>query len=140
MLEESLMDDLLRVKDLMVPNPIFVESWQSINHVRKLMLDNSFSFIPMVDEQGKWWLIPDYNLMECLQTANSKNERTKRKASKIIDGISAFWLNPKKAESCFEEDIAKELVNKLKLQPLLVFKDPKNQDRLVGILTSFDLL
>lgn len=139
-LEDALMAGLTRVTDYMVRDPICAASWQPISFVRQQMLLNSFSFLPVqleVEGITGWHLIADSAVATYLRGAESNGERRKRMAQTVEHGIVAGQLNVEKATLI---DVTADIAHALQAysgQPLLVVD---GNQRLVGILTSFDLL
>lgn len=131
-LEEGVTMKMNRVEDLMVRDPIRAEGWHLMNHLRKKMLESSFSHLPFVDDQANWFLVSDVNLMLFMR-ANPKSHLSLSEA--VQNGSLA--LVP--AQTCHGEELIVDILTKTKQGPLLVIDDAK-PTRLVGILTAFDLL
>lgn len=134
-LEESISMNGRVASDLMVRNPLTAELWHNIATVRRDMLTNSFSALPIkVDDE--WKLISDRSLVDFLRGAS--NAEKKRRlgasvASVVRDGILAIE-NARTVAADTPIDEVKEILNNL---PVLVLDSAQN---LVGILSSFDLL
>src|SRR5260370_30348891 len=59
-LEEAIMSELHQVSDFMVRNPVCAFVWQPLSFIRQTMLVNSFSYLPVLVENGgniEWRLI-----------------------------------------------------------------------------------
>lgn len=126
------MDD--QISNYMVRSPLTASDWEPLSHVRKEMLINSYSYIPIFIDD-KWQLISDYGLFNYLK--NKKDELVT-----LRESIKTAKQNGLKLESPFGYVNEEQSVKRLTLDstlPVLVHSkdDPK---RLVGILTSFDLI
>jgi CBS domain-containing protein len=139
-LEESVMAEMTTVGDVMVRTPVSVEPWQLVWHARRLMLENSFSNLPMLiaDENVKRWVfVSDVAVMTFL---GPSNERDKSRRSKTLDQARKEGLRLDKADCCVETELVIEIIPRLERGPLLVTATQAGSDRLVGIVSAFDLL
>src|SRR5262245_48403457 len=75
-LEESLAMSANVAGDLMVQNPTTAESWHNVAAVRRAMLTNSFSFLPVQDSNGVWKLLSDAAVVTYLRRARNARERS----------------------------------------------------------------
>jgi len=145
-LEEALTESLMTVSDYMVKNPICAFHWQPISFIRQQMLENSFSYLP-VFISGKWRLISDIDI--ALYLGFGSNNSRKKRYVKIVqeamsDGLDGLKPYEVSNEYLFygNENIEKleEVLKKFRGQPILVVASAESPQRLVGILTAFDLL
>ena len=142
------LEDALRIKmnmnntvsDFMIRNPVCAHLWQPVSFVRQIMLTNSFSYLPVQDEDGKWRLVVDLEVARYLQTHSNRNvglatplERAKAEGMPLPEAKKACVTNSVK------EALERLNDEKSKGQPLLVFRNDTCNE-LEGILTSFDLL
>ena len=135
-LEESIMMGMKYAKDLMVRNPQTAESWHSVSEVRRKMLANSFSTIPIYLHEGaKWSLLTDTAIMQLV-----RKDRHKYLPMSIKEVISLPMLNVVDADCCRPDTFVDDLVAKMNTHPVLVTERIQNEDRLLGIITAFDLL
>jgi CBS domain-containing protein len=143
LLEEGIVMNMDRVEDLMVRTPVFAESWHLVSHVRKMMLSNSFSWIPIYQENdasGKWVLLEDVSLMKWIRSESQKSKQKARLALRVGDAISKHELAVKGAHRCRGDSLITEILNQMGERPTLVTEKIDGRERLVGILTAFDLL
>jgi hypothetical protein len=116
------------------------------------MLANNFTYLPLWDERGqepKWRLVSDYAVARYLRSAPSKNRKDGRKerlAKTVGEALpsdeSAFSLDKlilTEARYCAWDTTVEKALDKLG-GPLVLVVDRHSHERLVGILTSFDLL
>jgi len=137
--EDALMngnEPLTNIGDLMVRSPITAELWQPVSLARQTLLANSFSYLPIKSEE-KWMLLSDARLVEFLRLNSPNNEKRKQRlATSLKDAIN----NGLRLETALteQETTSIESIDHTKVErPILVIDQ---QDRLVGILTAFDLL
>ena len=123
------------VSDYMARNPLCAEPWQPISFVRQQMLANSFSFLP-VKMAGEWCLVSDLEIATYLGTNN--NERRQRLSHKLDKAGIGLYA----ARFCSIDTPLKDALYMLggDQRPLLVSLNNGDQQVLVGLLTSFDLL
>jgi len=142
-LEQAIMANLDRVEDLMVRNPVFAEPWHLVSHVRKAMLANSFSNIPIfVGEagSGKWMLLTDTAIMRLIRNEVDKKQQRTRLAMQVDAAIKQRLLEVEPAVCCNGVTSTGELIHKMNERPVLVTEEVHHQERLIGIITAFDLL
>lgn len=133
-LEDALMSEANKVCHFMVRDVVCAEEWQPLSFIRQNMLTNSFSYLPVCVD-GKWKIISDYAIASYLRSVNSE-ERKERLAKRLSESVKD---DLEKAETCDENTDVSAILDKLRKntgKPILVISDKK----LVGILTSFDLL
>jgi CBS domain-containing protein len=123
------------VKHFMVTNPLCAFLWQPISVVRLAMLGNAYSFLP-VETDGSWGLISDEAVARYLRCATSSADTRRRMAISVADAGSEGMVIEAVDVVRPEERIAVVLDRPSDLKPKLVV----SERRLVGILTSFDLL
>lgn len=142
-LEEATMIAMDRVEDLMVRNPVFAEPWHLVSHVRKMMLTNSFTCIPVYQvKEGKarWMLIRDSALMHWIRSDEDKTKQKARLAASVEDAITKHGLPVKGAICCGPETTISAILPRMNDHPTLVTEKIQGEERLLGILTPFDLL
>ena len=101
------------------------------------MLANSFTYLPITyNEEGiqKWGLISDYSVAKYLRT-DSNTERKKRLA-KTVEEVLKKDLDIDEVMTCSPTDTLDKALEQSKGKPVLVM----DQDRLVGIVTPFDMV
>lgn len=135
MLDEALMADLLEAKDLMVATPVFVQPWQQVAEIRRLMLANSFSYIPVVDLPTNPNAVVSEVALAKMLCVGSTDRRTRMSLS-LIDAIQQDILKPEDAPTCTPTTKKRDILSQIEHLPTLV----KENGRLVGIITAFDIL
>jgi CBS domain-containing protein len=141
MLEEAIMTNMNRVEDLMVRTPVSAEPWHLVSHVRKLMLTNSFSWIPVFqDKPSRWMLLRDAALMKWIRSEPNKKKQGERLAMPVSDAISQHKLDVKGAICCSRDVLISVILAQMDERPMLVTERIQGQERLLGIITAFDLL
>jgi hypothetical protein len=138
-LEEAILAKMTRVEDIMVRTPVIAEPWHMISHVRKSMLANSFSYLPLLLD-GAWRIVGDASVMRYLRTAPDETERRKRLASQVGPLVGAGQLPATLAIYCSPDDTLDQLLEKIRDQPVLVIQNPDSAPRLLGLVMPFDLL
>jgi hypothetical protein len=123
------------VGDYMVRNPTCAELWQPISFIRQQMLANSFSFLP-VKYATKWYLVSDLEIATYLGTDVSERRKS------LAHTLTEAKLPLTEAQSCLVDTPLEEALRLLAndQRALLVFRTEQEMQRLVGIVTPFDLL
>ena len=88
--EDALMEEAFGARDFMVRDLVCAFPWQPISSVRRNMLENSFSFLPMAAEPTvapRWKLVSDFSLASFLRKANSRAERNRRLACQLVSRL-----------------------------------------------------
>lgn len=124
------------IKSYMVTEVTKAEVWHPLRLIRQNMLNNSYSWIPIFNK-GEWYLISDYSVARILKSNSSNRE--------CIDSkVEDLWeeLRPIKATYIDQEtEIDIETLDCTPAKgPILVFEPNGYPDRLVGLITAFDLL
>lgn len=139
-LEDALMADTFSARDFMVKDPICAYLWQPMSSVRRNMLVNSFSFLPVAvdaSESPQWRLISDFSLAAYLRANPGCNERNRRLAKKLGEAVNEGLLNLIEAPECGPEDAVTTVLDRSQGRPVLVLGP---QRELRGIVTPFDVL
>lgn len=143
LLEESIMQTVDRVEDLMVRNPVIAEPWYLISHVRKAMLANSFSNIPVFltdGDDGKWSLLTDAAIMRFIRSSPTNTDQKKRLTMSVAEAAATKILELTEGHCCPPKTPVSDLLLQLNSYPVLVTEGIDGKDRLLGIITAFDLL
>lgn len=135
-----------RVEHFMVSEPVRAEPWQTVAHVRRLMLRNSFSFVPAwIEDIQAWRLIGDHALAEWLGSHDDGARKVKEQCS-LQDAINSDATKPGPclrltvpADPLVPEATREAALAATKIGPALVV-DGVHKSRLLGIITAFDLL
>ncbi|WP_141631548.1 hypothetical protein [Rhodopirellula baltica] len=138
MLDEALMSDLQTAKDLMVNSPVVVEHWQQLAEVRRQMLSNSFSYIPIIGLSDRPNAVVSEIAMARVLSGN-RSERNRLLALRVCEALEEpeeKRLGIEDAPECVPDSTREEFLKTASHKPTLV----KSNGRLVGIITAFDLL
>ena len=131
-LEDALMQGATKIADIMVRGVVVADEWQPVSFVRQQMLVSSFSYIPVY--LGGWKLISDSAIVKYLNHSNY-SERKRRLISTVGEAINK-GLQAEKAKTVGPNAKVSKIKDKWSGKPILVTEGR----RLVGIVTSFDLL
>lgn len=149
---ESKLNELeMKASNYAVSGVTTAELWQPLSLIKKEMLINSFSYLP-VYYKGSWKLVSDYNL--ALYLRGSKNQRSRKESQTLKDAIEGgntvnegtkdevtHYLSLEGAETMKPDvDISTKELNSTK--PILVVSKETDDtvERLHGLFTGFDLL
>jgi CBS domain-containing protein len=136
MLEDGLVSNSDVIDDFIVREPVIAELWQPLSLVRQVMLRNSFTWLPIKNEDGLWQLIGDAGVARMLRGVPNSGARKDRLAMTVGEAIANRELT---------------LVEPLRVKPgTPVSQILKSQDwnvvlvvldgRVIGMATPFDLL
>jgi hypothetical protein len=142
-LEEAIMSNMQFVEDLMVRTPVIAEPWHLVSHVRRTMLANSFSNIPVcVESQGarRWKILTDTAIMQWIRAATSKSDKMRRLSLPIGEALAQGAIATEDAAHCKPGDLIAKVVPQMNHLPTLVIEGINGQERLVGIIMPFDVL
>lgn len=123
------------ITNYMVRNPTTASLWEPLSHIRKEMLINSFSHIPVYYD-NEWKLISDYYLNNFLRKFPGDYQKG------LSLNVEYAINNDMKLEhpaNIVDENSSIEGLNLTSTKPVLIISAVE-QNRLVGLLTSFDLL
>ena len=150
MLEDVLMSASKseQIKDYMIRRPVCAESWQPVSFVRQMMLENSFSYIPVYmrkkkcAEERSWHIIADYHIATYLQFSGCHK---KLLAKSIEEAIGSNRMAREEAFTAYPDETIQTVLERYVLgprqgKPILVVKKRDNCDELLGIATAFDLM
>jgi hypothetical protein len=120
----------------MVRNPVCAEIWQPISFIRQQMLANSFSFLPVKCAEGTWCLVWDLEIAAFLGTDVAERKQ------RLALSLDATGIQLQPAKRCDLDTPLREVLRIMgeDMRPLLVFRRQQDQQALVGIVTTFDLL
>lgn len=139
-LEDALMAGSFYARDFMVRDPVCANMWQPISAVRRAMLINSFSFLPIAlnsNSHIEWKLLSDYSVASYLRGVNSNGERNRRLALKLSEAVKQKAIDLVDAKSCGPEAPVTDVLLKSQGRPVLVIGSKRE---LLGIITPFDVL
>jgi hypothetical protein len=130
------------IKHFMVKQVVSVEDWQPVAYARELMLTHSFSFLPSFIG-NKWHLISDFSVAAFLSSSADSDDRKKRLSSSILEartkGLHVIDADVRRAN----EDVSILLSATTAApanQKIWLVADESKPDRLLGILTPFELM
>ena len=140
-LEHAMAPSTDLVSDYMVREPIRAQSWQPMSFIRRQMLTNSFSHLPVyleIDAECGWWLISDGALARYLRSQR-RNGCDGRLRATVAEAVASAQLHVVRATTVGPtESVATMFIGESDL-PVLV-EGGGDPPELVGILTPFDLL
>lgn len=139
-LEDALMADADTAREFMVSDPVCATDWQPISAVRRSMLANSFSWLPIAIEQGggrSWHLLSDFSIARLLRSAETPAQRKSLLASKLGEAVNGGRIELVPAPVCQPEERVAEVLKRSNGLPVLVVGA---EGDLRGILTPFDVL
>lgn len=139
-LEDALMNDATTIGDFMVRDPICASEWQPMSFIRQQMLKNSFTYLPILFPNGtesRWRLVSDYHIASYLRGDDGKSRNIR--LAKTLESAVKEGLELEPAHVCHADDTISHALKLSSSKPILVV-DKSNAERLVGIVTPFDLL
>jgi CBS domain-containing protein len=139
-LEEGLAMTAKVVSDLMVQNPTMAELWHNIAAVRRAMLTNSFSFLPVRDANGVWKLLADIAVVRYLKRADKAKERSALLGKPLKDALEEKSIELTECVRISPSKSVHDVAKTMNHTPMLVIEQDGTKERLIGILTAFDLL
>ncbi len=133
----------IKVADFMVRSPVTAEPWHTVGHVRRLMLLNSFSYLPIYWE-NKWHLISDMAMASMFQPLSNAN-RNLLAAARISDVLGCEMPQFKLQVAVIVEPVWEvEQLLKCDQHPGLWLvvnaKEKEGSKQLVGVLSPFELM
>lgn len=141
-LEDAIMTQKTKIRDFMVRDPVSASPWQPISFVREQMLTNGFSFIPIQLSRGSrssWGLLSEYAVAKYLRHDRNEQTRKERLATTVEQAMEYQQLEIVEPEVCSPTDSIHEVLPRLRNMPVLVI-DASHPDKLLGIVTAFDLM
>jgi len=141
-LEDAFMNGCDRIRDFMVQNPVCAEMWQPLSFIRQIMLENSFSFLPVnstPEADPTWKLVSDLALAPYLR-AGTPGDRRQRLAETLSHAEKHGGVQLMDPKRCGPEESARTALEGCKDLPILVTNSGGGTDNLLGIVTAFDLL
>lgn len=139
-LEEGLAMSAKTAGDLMVQNPTTAELWHNVASVRRAMLSNSFSFLPIRDRDGVWKLISDVAVVRYLRRVTQKNNRSEILGKQVQEALDGSEITLTDCNLFSQDKNVEEIAKEVNHVPALIVEKDGNKQRLLGILTAFDLL
>lgn len=139
-LEDALMADAAVVSDYMVHPAVCAYHWQPLGFIRQQLLLNSFTYLPILKDDGTPTdeLISDLAL--ALYLGRSQTERKIRLAHTLKTALASKQLKPTPTCSVELDTKVEEALTKMSGPPVLVVSKKDAPLRLLGILTAFDVL
>lgn len=147
-IEDALMSNCDRkVDNYMVRNVVQAFPWQPMSFVRQQMLSNSFSYMPILlrknnedKNEREWVFISDNHLAIYLTGSKQvRHEKLVRTVKEAIDE-SPFSNSSIKAEICKPDDRVDDILAKMENGKPVIVIDGEDIERIVGIVTAFDLI
>lgn len=135
-IENALMSGETKAGSYMVRTPVCAELWQPLSFLRQQMLANSFTYVPILREM-EWWLVSDYHLARYLRSGCRRHRLAETVEDALRDG--EHHLTVESAITCNKDATVSEVLKKSNGRTVLVV-DSDHKDRLLGIITPFDVL
>lgn len=141
-LEDALMKEASRARDFMVTNPVCANVWEPISSVRRTMLINAFSYLPVAMDtelHPGWHLVSDLKIAKYLHDTSNGKLRLDRLAAELQQAVKANHIRLIRAKTCNpDQDIVSVLSNCTGFPVLVV--DQTHPQKLRGLITPFDVL
>jgi hypothetical protein len=154
-LEDALMAEHHTVADFMIRTPVVAELWQPLSFVRQSMIENSFTYLPVLRD-GEWRLLSDEALAAACRGAPapvSNAERARRLALSVEEALNAGLLTlvepgvlavpSDSVSSVLARGPGGRMVLVIERVDATAVSSPGNRapkSRLLGILMPFDVL
>lgn len=136
------MKEVSSARDFMVTNPVCAHAWEPISSVRRTMLINAFSYLPVAmhtDLHPGWHLVSDLGIAKYLHDMSNDKPRCERLAASLEQAVKANHELLIPVETCNpDEDIVSVLSNWTGFPVLVV--DKTCPQKLRGLITPFDVL
>jgi len=139
-LEEAIMSSGSEAQDVMVQNPTTAELWHNIATIRRAMLANAFSYLPVRDQEGNWCIVSDYAVARFLKQASNTSERNDRLGRRLGDVVTSGDIKLIVCERFQRTEKIETFVEYTEYGPVLVVEGQQGETLLVGIVTASDLL
>ena len=137
----------MKISEVMVANPTCAEKWQTLADLRRTMLVNDFSVLPLRDgkcsDTGQWQVVRAEELAAYLPV---EDEKRRKERNKKTLGCAIGKGDEKLELHCVETADESKEVEKLKENKkrvpsaIIVTTECQNKHHIVGIVTAFDLL
>lgn len=127
-----------RIADFMVSNPTCAHGWQTLADVRRTMLVNDYSVLPLADgyRGTEWRSVRAEDLAACLHDGAGEE-----RAWRLEEAMSDGRLEEYTACTVCEETPLDRIWSEPRLElPLVVTRRVSARNEMVGIVTAFDLL
>ena len=135
-------EEMRCVKDVMVSNPVCAHGWQTLADLRRTMLVNDFSALPLSDglnEDGSWRCVRAEELAAAL--AREDDVPRVRTLAELLSDEHESSRFIYRAIVVKEKEPRASLLGEAALQlPVVVMRSDAGLTELVGIVTAFDLL
>lgn len=150
LVEEAILSQLVKKEDrarttvahFMVRTPVVAEIWHTVGHARRLMLLNSFSYLPIF-WKGIWHLLSDMDMAKLFQSLDHAGRNMVAAASigEVLN-CSEPLLKPRAAAIVDADCEVKTLLNGDHPGLWLVVnaKEGEGLKQLVGVLSPFELM
>lgn len=129
MLERLTVKEKVKVKDIMVTNPILAEKFDRIKDLRKKILINGFSYLPIM-HNDEWCILSDYQIAQLLRINKEDEEQT------LEDIYNKHGITLEKAITINKEALVETIIEKINNKIVLVLEG----NNIIGIVTIQDTL
>jgi hypothetical protein len=140
LLEHAIVSRMEFIEQVMVRAPLEAKAWHLVGHARNHMLSNAFSALPILlpANSAQWMLLYDEAIVHMV-SGKGRAERDELLSKTIESAIASGELRLRKAQTCRPRDSIAEIAKRT-MWPQLVVDENLGFDRLLGIVTPFDLL
>ena len=142
LLELAKENEMTTMKDVMVSNPMCAHDWQTLADLRRTMLVNDYSALPLRDggtDEEKWGCVRAEELAAFLTRENGP-----ARGCTLADALSGEWgsrLQVYPADAVKEDEPLGRLLDGAEPRlPVVVTRNVGTRREMVGIVTAFDLL
>ena len=132
----------MKISEVMVASPTCAEKWQTLADIRRTLLVNDFSVLPLRDGEcgDKWKVVRAEELAVYLLVEDKKRNKETLDCAIGKGGDEKLELHCVKTADKSKE--VEELKENEKSVPsaIIVTTECQNKHHIVGIVTAFDLL
>ena len=138
-------DNVTRLAEVMVANPVCVHRWHTVADIRRTMLMTDFTELPLADgaEDGRWLTVTAEGLSEYL--GPDRKDRMERMGKTVDEAIVEvqrplqFCRHRTASAETPASDVWEGASEEPRL-PVVVTRQREGDTELVGMVTAFDLL
>ena len=139
-----LLEDALKTKiepklgNVMSPNPTCVETWQPLSYARRLMLENSYTWLPFFNTKDKKWCCVSDHALVAFVHGDGARARLGMSLNKAISGTDlsldgGFGGVPQVAQASQPASLATGICASISDEPKLSVQDLETKDESTDI-------
>ena len=138
MIEDGMMKEHeTNIADCMTRHPVCAEEWQPVELVRQTMMERQFAYLPIWID-GEWQVLTAVGVAGFLSV--EKKEKKERLCLSVKDALACMPGLVHRAHVTRPGKNARCALREARNEPILVVERVEGEDRLLGIVTAFDLL